>query len=261
MVGWGADCKPDIRRAVLASPCFQGVSAYIASMHLPSEVPVMTLPSATLFPQALLPLYIFEPRYRHMLADMLRTNRMFTVAMQKPGTSRETPCTVAGLGLIRVSVDHEDGTSHLILQGLARVQLVGTVQTRPYRVAQIRALEPETKDSVEIDALLARVQELVEERLEHGPFPFPFSSFKAAPGSGKKKKGAKAEQFSPQEVLDYLKSLPDADQVADLVSCALLPGALERQALLETVPVAQRLRLLIHFLTEEIRRCREDSNS
>ena len=55
---------------------------------LPSEVPVMTLPSATLFPQALLPLYIFEPRYRHMLADMLRTNRMFTVAMQKPGTSR-----------------------------------------------------------------------------------------------------------------------------------------------------------------------------
>lgn len=231
-------------------------------MDLPSEVPVMTLPSATLFPQALLPLYIFEPRYRHMLADMLRTNRMFSVAMQKPGTSRETPCTVAGLGLIRVSVDHEDGTSHLILQGLARVQLVGTVQTRPYRVAQIRALEPETKESVEIDALLARVQELVEQRLEHGPFPFPFSSFKSPSGSGKKKKkGAKAEQFSSQEILNYLKTLPDADQVADLVSCALLPGALERQTLLETVSVAQRLRLLIHYLNEEIRRCREDSNS
>ena len=73
-------------------------------MEIPNAVPVMTLPSATLFPQALLPLYIFEPRYRQMLADMLRQDRMFTVAMQKPGRIRETPCAVAGLGLIRVSV-------------------------------------------------------------------------------------------------------------------------------------------------------------
>ena len=85
----------------------------------------MTLPNATLFPQALLPLYIFEPRYRQMLADALHSNRMFSVAMQKPGSTRETPSPVAGLGLIRVSVGHRDGTSHLILQGLARVELEG----------------------------------------------------------------------------------------------------------------------------------------
>ena len=97
-------------------------------------VPVMTLPSATLFPQALLPLYIFEPRYRQMLADMLKADRMFSVAMQKPGKQRETPCEVAGLGLIRVSVSHQDGTSHLILQGLTRVELVETVRGLGYRV-------------------------------------------------------------------------------------------------------------------------------
>ena len=51
----------------------------------------MTLPNATLFPQALLPLYIFEPRYRQMLADVLHTNRMFAVALQKPGRLREVP--------------------------------------------------------------------------------------------------------------------------------------------------------------------------
>ena len=86
----------------------------------------MTLPNATLFPQALLPLYIFEPRYRQMLADALHSTRMFSVAMQKPGSTRETPSPVAGLGLIRVSVGHRDGTSHLILQGLARVELAGS---------------------------------------------------------------------------------------------------------------------------------------
>ena len=98
-------------------------------MQLPDAVPVMTLPSATLFPQALLPLYIFEPRYRRMLAEALDSNRMFTVAMQRPGRTREIPCPVAGLGLIRVSVGHNDGTSHLILQGLARVQLCNTNPT------------------------------------------------------------------------------------------------------------------------------------
>ncbi|MFM1769968.1 MAG: hypothetical protein RJA22_2497 [Verrucomicrobiota bacterium] len=233
-------------------------------MQLPSEVPVMTLPSATLFPQALLPLYIFEPRYRHMLADMLQGQRMFSVAMQKPGLTREAPCSVAGLGLIRVSVDHEDGTSHLILQGLARVELVGTVQTRPYRVAQIRALAPAVMDNLHIDALLAKVHELVEQRLQYGPFPFPFSTFQKPPAGGKKGgksgKSAAAHTFSPREILEYLHALPDAEQVADLVSCALLPGAVERQTILETVPLEDRLRHLVQFLGEEVRRCREDSS-
>src|SRR6202051_759705 len=111
-------------------------------MKIPREIPVMTLPNATLFPHALLPLYIFEPRYRQMLADALHSNRMFSVAMQKPGSTRETPSPVAGLGLIRVSVGHRDGTSHLILQGIARVEVGETVQRKPYRMHNVRAAEP-----------------------------------------------------------------------------------------------------------------------
>ena len=227
-------------------------------MELPAAVPVMTLPSATLFPQALLPLYIFEPRYRQMLADMLKSDRMFSVAMQKPGNKRESPCMVAGLGLIRVSVGHQDGTSHLILQGLTRVELVETVQTRPYRVANIRPLQAAPTDSVVIDALVAKVHELVEERVRLGPFPFPFSAFKNA--DGPKKKGA-TSKFSAREILDYLESLTDPDQMADLVSCALLPGAVERQTILETVRLEDRLKHLIHFMMEEVKRARKDAHS
>src|SRR6267378_1924673 len=65
-------------------------------MKLPNEVPVMTLPNATLFPQALLPLYIFEPRYRRMLVDSLHSDRMFSVAMQRPGRVRHLPFDFAG---------------------------------------------------------------------------------------------------------------------------------------------------------------------
>src|SRR5579859_4425383 len=128
-------------------------------MKLPSEVPVMTLPNATLFPQALLPLYIFEPRYRKMLADSLSHERMFSVAMQKPGRKRETPSVVAGLGLIRVSVGHQDGTSHLILQGITRVELAETVSYKPYRIQRIRPLETPPSNNLVVDALLAKVRE------------------------------------------------------------------------------------------------------
>ncbi len=221
-------------------------------MKLPREVPVMTLPNATLFPQAFLPLYIFEPRYRQMLADALHSNRMFSVAMQKPGTAREAPSPVAGLGLIRVSVGHRNGTSHLILQGLARVELEATVRYKPYRIHRIRPLATPPCDNVTVDALVAKLRELLVERNDLGlTFPFPVMS------PGKSESNPAPASFSPKEIMHYLDSITDPDQAADLVSCAVLPDAAERQAILETVDLAARLRRLIHFLLAEIRAKRQ----
>ena len=219
-------------------------------MKIPNEVPVMTLPNATLFPQALLPLYIFEPRYRQMLVDALHSNRMFSVAMQRPGNNRETPAPVAGLGLIRVSVGHRDGTSHLILQGIARVELQEAVRYKPYRIQRIKPIETPPCDTVKVDALVAKVRELLEERINLGlPFPFPVMS----PEKCGESKHAPPPSFSPKEILNYLDSITDPEQAADLVSCAVLPGAVERQTILETVDVEARLKRLIHFLLTEIK--------
>ncbi len=96
------------------------------------------------------------------------------------------------------------------------------------------------------------------ERVRLGPFPFPFSAFKNA-GSPKKK--GNHCKFSAKEILDYLESLTDPDQMADLVSCALLPGAVERQTILETVHLEERLKHLIHFLIEEVQRARKGAQS
>ncbi len=207
----------------------------------------MTLPNATLFPQALLPLYIFEPRYRQMLADALHSNRMFSVAMQKPGSRREIPAPVAGLGLIRVAVGHRDGTSHLILQGIARVELEETVRYKPYRVQRIKRLATPPCDAAKADALLARVKELLQVRLELGlPFPFPVMS----PGQDDQQR---VPGFTAKDILGYLDSIGDAEQAADLVSCAVMGGARERQTILETVDVEARLGRLIRYLLAEIR--------
>jgi ATP-dependent Lon protease len=217
-------------------------------MKLPNEVPVMTLPNATLFPQALLPLYIFESRYRQMLADALHGNRLLSVAMRKPNSARETPVEVAGVGLIRVSVAHKDSTSHLILQGLTRVKLGRGVKYRPYRVQQIEPLSTPPSNTTATDALMVTVRELLTERVQLGmPFPFPFVS-QNKPGTP----GKPPPAFSPKEVIGYLDSISDPDHAADLVSCAVLAGAEDRQTILETLDVEARLRRLAQFLLRDI---------
>ena len=205
----------------------------------------MVLPSATLFPQVLLPLYIFEERYRKMLARALEGDRMFIVAMQRPGAKRETPSSIACIGLIRVCIENPDGTSHLILQGLSRVELGPVTRYKPVRTHMIRPIQTTGNDSLEIDALLAKVRDLVHERITLGMPPFTL------PGKQNTKEGHSL--FSAKEMIGYLNKLTDADQVADLVSHALLKEAASRQTILETVEVEPRLKHLIHFLVAEIR--------
>jgi len=107
-------------------------------------------------------------------------------------------------------------------------------------------------DNVKVDALVAKVRELLEERIDLGlPFPFPVMSPEKAEHS------PTPPSFSPKEILSYLDSITDPEQTADLVSCAVLPGAVERQAILETVDVEARLRRLIRFLLAEIRTKRQ----
>src|SRR5271156_5361755 len=115
------------------------------TLEVPKTLPVMTLPRVVFFPQALLPLHIFEPRYRQMLRDVLASNRLFAVAGVDPrlatiGGPAEPPHKVASIGIVRACQKAEDGTSNLLLQGLMRVQIVGIVQDEPYRRIQIRSL-------------------------------------------------------------------------------------------------------------------------
>jgi len=202
----------------------------------------MTLPNVTLFPQALMRLHIFEPRYRQMLEKVLHSHRMFIIAMRKPGNSREIPFTVAGLGLIRVCFKQPDGTSALILEGLSRVELIKTIRSKPFRLSRIRTLPTPSRDSVAIDALLAKVRDLVSERLQQD---WP------ALEKGHKKLPVK-------NIVACLETLTDADRVADMVSWSLLRGAAERQTILETIEVEPRLKHLIHFLMAEINQRRKD---
>jgi Lon protease-like protein len=84
----------------------------------------MILSKATLFPDAILPLHIFEPRYRRMLLDALESHRMLAIALRRPGSSREAPCRWLAWGSLRFVWGAPDGASNLLLLGLKRIQCI-----------------------------------------------------------------------------------------------------------------------------------------
>src|SRR4030095_13957769 len=135
-----------------------------ASVTLPDQLPVMPLPGAVLFPHALLPLYIFEPRYRDMLQHALQHERMFCVTLVKascPEWHAPEDCFhFATAGLIRACVGRDDGTSNLILQGLRRVRFASFEQEKPFPIARISAVESPDETTVETEALGTKVLEL-----------------------------------------------------------------------------------------------------
>jgi Lon protease-like protein len=202
-----------------------------ASLILPKQVPVMPLPGALLFPHALLPLYIFEPRYRQMLKHALTHHRMFCVALIKPQCAEwQSPTDffhTAGVGLIRACVERGDGTSNLILQGLERVRFTDFKQEAPFPIATLDSLESESASSVETEALATKVLEL-------------YSTLK---GDG--------QPQLPPKVDRYLSDLSDPEMLADLVASTFISDPLRRQSVLEELSVNQRLRLVIQYLREE----------
>ncbi|MBV9462959.1 MAG: LON peptidase substrate-binding domain-containing protein [Verrucomicrobiae bacterium] len=206
---------------------------YRVLMEVPRKLPVMTVSQAVLFPQAMLPLHIFEERYREMLNDSLESHRMMSISLahkhEEPGhESFEEPHQIVGIGLVRVAVGRPDGTSNLILQGLCRARITKILEDKSYFEANLTPLDTVDKGSeVEVDALAAKVAELIAERNRFG-------------------------SPVPAEIIKFLVGLNDADVLTDLVSFNLLKDADKQQQILETVDLRERLRCLIRFLQDEI---------
>lgn len=99
-------------------------------------VPVMTLGNCVFLPQQLLPLRIFEPRYRRMLKEALAGDRMFAVSQLDEESlspeNEEPPCPFTCVGRIVGHVELPDGTSHLVLEGLRRARVIKVQRRTPY---------------------------------------------------------------------------------------------------------------------------------
>ena len=190
----------------------------------------MVLPNAVLVPNALLPLHIFEPQYRAMLRWCLERDRLFCIALRKPGTEADIPgnfFAVGGIGLVRACVGAEDGTSNLILQGLARVKFGALIEGQEFRLARIMEYPSDCPNLLEAEALGIKVVEICGKLHEQG-------------------------RELPPALVEKLRLVTNPELLADIVTQTFLRDPVLQQQLMEEVSVSERLRLLIKFLHPQV---------
>ncbi len=203
------------------------------TFHVPDTVPVMTLPHTVFFPQALLPLHIFEPRYRQMLRDVLARDRLFAVAHLDPARAaqlgaNEPAHPIATVGIIRACQKADSESSNLLLQGLCRVEIQSIVRQHPYRLISIRPLASTAGGNhSELEVERLEVMRLLNLRRRLGT-PMP--------------KG----------MTQFLESIEDFDSFADLAAFNLCDDSAIKQKLLEELDTHRRLRLFAAQLKSEI---------
>ena len=196
---------------------------------VPKQLPVMTLRGVVLFPKAMMPLRIFEERYKEMLDEVLNTTRMFGIVCERENVAEdevhmEHPFGVATAGLIRVSKKHDDGTSFVLLQGIRRVKVRGIVQEMPYRI-----IESEEMESIQ-DVSSHKIRKEIEQALEQN-----------------KLLGGEVTD----EMLEFLNPLEDDDAFVDLAAFTLCKHTLRKQAMLEVQHLSKRASMLLTDLHRE----------
>jgi Lon protease-like protein/uncharacterized protein YdhG (YjbR/CyaY superfamily) len=153
--------------ALLCAP-----AAAHAQTQVPSVIPIFPLPDAMLFPSADRPFYIFEPRYRQMVADALKGDRIIGMTLLRPGFEAEYEGRppIYDVGTAGEIVDYEqlpDGRYAILLRGRAKFRVVSEDQSRAYRLARIELLPDPLPDAdlAPLSAVRQRVEMLFLQRL------------------------------------------------------------------------------------------------
>jgi len=121
----------------------RGSSGQSEPFRIPRRLPVFPLPNVVFFPRTYLPLHIFEPRYRRMIADASNGSRCIAMALLKDGWEPDyygNPAIypVVCVGRLVSVRPFDDGRSNILLQGLERCEILEEHFEKPYREATIR---------------------------------------------------------------------------------------------------------------------------
>jgi uncharacterized protein len=121
--------------------------------NLPDIIPLFPLPNLILFPGVAVPLHIFEPRYREMVADVAATHRVIGMTLLTGDWEREYAAypdifDIGCAGRITELVKLPNGRYNLMLQGTSEFRVLREIRGRSYRQAQVQwcPVEPQALD-------------------------------------------------------------------------------------------------------------------
>jgi len=143
-------------------------------------LPLFPLPSVVLLPGTLLPLHIFEPRYREMVEDALVSDRTIGLAMLKEGRMSDEGASpvwsVGGAGEIFESEKLDDGRFNILVRGTFRYRILGEDESeKSYRRARVEELEsipfPSAGEAKRITGLARNLFGVVAGEIDLPPLP------------------------------------------------------------------------------------------
>jgi len=185
------------------------------------HLPVFPLPDVVMFPHALLPLHIFEPRYRKLTRDALAGNRLMGLAllMEEELMGEPPPrfAPILGVGEIVMAQELPDGRFNLVLRGRTRVRFDRELETdQPYRLIVATEIPDQMAGGIELGDAEATLRSMI------------FGLADALPEGGELLKQVVSAQTSAAELVN-------------VVAAALVADTGSRQKLLETTDILARI--------------------
>lgn len=163
---------------VLLAAMLSLLAAQAATPALPAEIPLFPLPETTLFPGVSRPLLIYEPRYRAMIADALKGDKIIGMVRLRPGFEKDyegrPPIYAVGCaGRIEKYEQMPDGRYVILLQGLTAFRVLSENQRKPYRLGRVEAVPDrlEEQERLTLSSLRNRLATLLVKVLPFGVEP------------------------------------------------------------------------------------------
>jgi len=195
-----------------------------------AAVPLFPLPNVVLFPRAVLPLHIFEERYKAMTADALRGDGVIAMALLKHGWEKcyyAAPSIepVVCVGKILTHEKLPDGKYNFLLQGIARARVVAEDRSRAYRVGRLELLADADVMEIDLENERLRLTSMLSE-------------------------GICANLPVVKQFRQMLTSTMPTAEIADLLAFNFIDDIWVKQALLAETDPRRRVERLIPILDE-----------
>ena len=188
---------------------------------IPRELPVLPVRNVVVFPGTVVPLSIGREKKKRLIDDVLDKDKLLAIFAQRqpdiddPGI--EDIYRVGTVAQVLKLLRMPDGTTSLLVHGVRRAGLEKFVATEPYWRAVVHPHEDEVKPALELEAMAYNAREAAKQVIELSP-------------------------NVPDEALQILESIKESGPLADFLAANLSLGVVQKQELLETFDVADRLR-------------------
>ena len=202
----------------------------VSSSSLPERLPILGLSDIVIFPGMVAPLLVETAQSTKLIDDVVGGDRLLGVALQRnaeaenplPHEMHEVGCAARVLKMLKFP----DNTVRVLVEGLWRIRITEYAGTEPYLSAKFELVKDLTEDSVQLTAMMRNAQSQFQEIIKLSP--------------------ALSEQIKIAAL-----NTEDPGHFADLVAVNLNLGLEERQKLLETASVKERLTRLLPMLNRE----------